>query len=210
MEKLHFQVDSRLATLLSQEYSSTEKALKELVDNAWDADAEQVSITLPEPMSDEPIIIADDGTGMTAQELNSQYLKIASDRRVRRGERTAGKQRLIKGRKGVGKFAGLMAASVMTLATRARGAEVCFTLSLAELEQVADIEHLPISPKIEVCSPEQHGTTITLSSLHQGLVYPDANRLRQLLIQEYGRQKDFTIVIDGKPLAIDDLEGSYT
>ncbi|KAB0772292.1 ATP-binding protein [Pseudomonas aeruginosa] len=210
MEKLHFQVDSRLATLLSQEYSSTEKALKELVDNAWDADAEQVSVTLPEPMSDDPIIIADDGTGMTAQELGSQYLKIASDRRVRRGERTARKQRLIKGRKGVGKFAGLMAASVMTLTTRARGNEVSFTLSLAELEQVADIEHLPISPKVAGCPSEQHGTTITLSNLHQGLVYPDANRLRQLLIQEYGRQKDFTIIIDGKPLAIDDLEGTYT
>src|SRR5690606_42075629 len=35
--KLRFQVDSRLATLLSQEYTSTERALKELVDNAWDA-----------------------------------------------------------------------------------------------------------------------------------------------------------------------------
>lgn len=37
---LRFQVDPRLATLLSQEYSSSERALKELVDNAWDADAE--------------------------------------------------------------------------------------------------------------------------------------------------------------------------
>lgn len=210
MKKLHFQVDSRLATLLSQEYSSTEKALKELVDNAWDADAEQVSINLPQPMSDEPIVIKDDGTGMTAQELSSHYLKIASDRRVRRGERTAGKQRLIKGRKGVGKFAGLMAASIMTLATQARGSKVSFTVSLAELEQVADIEHLPIYPQIEPCPSDQHGTTITLSALHQGLVYPDANRLRQLLIQEYGRQKDFTIIIDGKPLAIDDLHGTYT
>ncbi|WP_374442509.1 ATP-binding protein [Pseudomonas panipatensis] len=210
MKKLHFQVDSRLATLLSQEYSSTEKALKELVDNAWDADAEQVSINLPQPMSDEPIVIKDDGTGMTAQELSSHYLKIASDRRVRRGERTAGKQRLIKGRKGVGKFAGLMTASIMTLATQARGSKVSFTVSLAELEQVADIEHLPIYPQIEPCPSDQHGTTITLSALHQGLVYPDANRLRQLLIQEYGRQKDFTIIIDGKPLAIDDLHGTYT
>lgn len=42
--KLRFQVDSRLATLLSQEYRSAERALKELVDNAWDADADQVSI----------------------------------------------------------------------------------------------------------------------------------------------------------------------
>jgi hypothetical protein len=49
--KLRFQVDSRLATLLSQEYRSTERALKELVDNAWDADADQVSIQLPKPLS---------------------------------------------------------------------------------------------------------------------------------------------------------------
>lgn len=39
---LRFRVDFRLATLLSQEYSSSERALKELVDNAWDADAERV------------------------------------------------------------------------------------------------------------------------------------------------------------------------
>ena len=34
MKKLHFQVDSRLATLLSQEYASTEKALKEQIGRA--------------------------------------------------------------------------------------------------------------------------------------------------------------------------------
>ena len=39
---LRFRVDFRLATLLSQEYSSSERALKELVDNALDADAERL------------------------------------------------------------------------------------------------------------------------------------------------------------------------
>ncbi len=210
MKNLRFKVDSRIATLLSQEYSSTEKALKELIDNAWDADAQQVSITLPPPMSDEPIVIEDDGTGMTAQELNAHYLKIASDRRTKRGERTPSKHRTIKGRKGVGKFSGFMAASVMTLTTRTRGTEVSFTLSLAQLEKVTDIERLPITPTIKPCAPKLHGTKIILSSLHQGLIYPDSNRLRQILIQEYGRQKDFNIVIDEKPLAIDDLDGTYT
>jgi DNA mismatch repair ATPase MutL len=52
-KKTRFQVDSRLASLLSQEYSSTEKALKELVDNGWDADAEKIFISLPAPMSSE-------------------------------------------------------------------------------------------------------------------------------------------------------------
>jgi hypothetical protein len=207
---LRFQVDSRLATLLSQEYSSSERALKELVDNAWDADAEQVTILLPKPLSGDPLVIQDDGTGMTEEELRRHYLSIASDRRSRRGERTAGKNRLVKGRKGIGKFAGLMAAAVMTLETRARGRLCSITLRLDDLSQVDDIEQLNIGLQSDPCGPELHGTTITLSDLHQGLAYPDANRLRQILLQDYGRQDDFAITIDGKRLDVDDVSGSYS
>lgn len=171
---LRFQVDSRLATLLSQEYASSEKALKELVDNAWDADAEQVFISLPRPMSDEPIVITDDGCGMTEEELRRHYLFIATDRRSRRGERTAGKNRLIKGRKGIGKFAGLMAASTMTLETRARGRLCGFTLRQEDLAKVDDIEQLDLAFRSEACDAELHGTTITLS----GLVCTRAWRIR--------------------------------
>lgn len=207
---LRFQVDSRLATLLSQEYASSEKALKELVDNARDADAELVSVVLPQPMSDAPIVIADDGCGMTEEELRRHYLFIATDRRSRRGERTAGKNRLIKGRKGIGKFAGLMAASVMTLETRARGHLCGFTLRLEDLARVEDIEQLDIAFRSELCDAGLHGTTITLTGLHQGLAYPDANKLRQVLLQDYGRQDDFRIMVDGKQLAVDDVSGSYS
>jgi len=207
---LRFQVDSRLATLLSQEYSSSERALKELVDNAWDADAERVAIALPKPLSGDPMVIQDDGTGMTEEELRRHYLSIASDRRSRRGERTAGKNRLVKGRKGIGKFAGLMAAAVMTLETRARGRLCRITLRLDDLSQVEDIEQLNIGLQSEPCGPELKGTTITLSDLHQGLAYPDANRLRQILLQDYGRQDDFAIMIDGKRLDVDDVSGSYS
>lgn len=113
MQQANFQVDPRLATLLGQDYSTTEKALKELIDNAWDADAEIVTIDLPAPLSDAPIVVQDDGNGMTRQELEFQYMKIASDRRVRAGGRTPKKRRMIKGKKGIGKFAGLMCASTM-------------------------------------------------------------------------------------------------
>jgi len=41
----HFKIDPRLAALLGETYRSTEQALKELVDNAWDAD--NVWINLP-------------------------------------------------------------------------------------------------------------------------------------------------------------------
>jgi hypothetical protein len=63
MQQASFQVDSRPGTLPSQNYSTAGEALKELVDNAWDADAEEVG-------------------------------------------RTSKKRRPIKGREGIGRFAG--------------------------------------------------------------------------------------------------------
>lgn len=209
MKNARFQVNSRLGKLLSQEYSSTEKALKELVDNAWDADAESVSVDLPAPMSDEPIVIADSGTGMTTEEVRRHYLAIAADRRATRGERTVSKQRLVKGRKGVGKFAGLMAAAEMALETRARGVRSAFTLRLKDLGGVEDIEKLPIQISAEPCGPDDHGTRITLSGLHAGLAFPDPKRLRQVLLQEYGRETGMVVSVDGKALGVDDVDGSF-
>ena len=183
-----FLVNSRLASLLSQEYSSTEKALKELVDNAWDADADHVSVSLPAAVSNDPIVILDNGTGMTTEEVRSHYLSIASDRRERSGERTAGKKRLVKGRKGVGKFSGLMAAAVMTLETYARGICTSFTLRIQDLSTVEDIEHLPIELATNPCEASVQGTRIILSDLHRHLAFPDPQKFRQILLQEYGRE----------------------
>ena len=44
-----FKVDPKLAELLGETYKSTEDAIKELVDNSFDADAEEVCITNPFP-----------------------------------------------------------------------------------------------------------------------------------------------------------------
>src|SRR5690606_35070689 len=87
----------------------------------WDADAEHVWITIPGPMTDDPSVIKDDGSGMRRAEVRSDYLKIANPRLTRRGERTPKFDRRIKGRKGIGKFAGLAAADHMELDTRAGG-----------------------------------------------------------------------------------------
>lgn len=84
----HFSVDPRLATILGENYSSSERALRELIDNAWDAEAKTVRITLPSAMTKEPIVIIDDGNGMKEQELRQEYLNIASPRSSRKGDRT--------------------------------------------------------------------------------------------------------------------------
>ena len=56
-EIANFKVDTRLASILGETYRSTEYALKELVDNAFDADADNVWIKLPKPLTEEPIVI---------------------------------------------------------------------------------------------------------------------------------------------------------
>src|SRR5436189_4944333 len=102
-----FQVDTQLTALLGETYRSSETAIKELVDNAWDADADHVWVTLPEVVSKEPIVVRDDGLGMAPSVVRTEYLNIASDRRSRSGEKSVKYGRKIKGRKGIGKFAGL-------------------------------------------------------------------------------------------------------
>ncbi len=203
----NFQVNSRIASLLSKEYSSTEKALKELVDNAWDADAELIEISLPAPLTGEPIVVRDNGTGMTTEEVRVHYLHIAADRRQSRGNRTAGKGRLVKGRKGIGKFAGLMAASEMNLATSARGVRSNFRLNLADLERTQDIELLPIDVVTSECSVHDHGTEIVLSGLHTAFAFPDPQKFRQLLLQDYGRESGVVVKVNGKTLGVDDING---
>lgn len=209
MAKSKFQVDSRLPTLLSEEYTSSERALKELVDNAWDADASHVRITLPEPMSSDPIVIEDNGSGMTEEELNRHYLFIASDRRTRSGARTAAKFRLVKGRKGIGKFAGFVTASVMQVETWARGKLCCFVICTNDLSSVTDIEEFPLDIQTTNCDDTSSGTRITLSHLHQHLKFPNPNKFRQELLREYGRTEDFDIVINDKKLDVDDVAGTF-
>jgi len=210
MKKIAFQVDTRLAKLLSENYRSTERALKELVDNAWDADAPSVNVFLPEPMTDNPITVHDSGCGMTEQELLREYLFIASDRRKRRGELTAVKKRKVKGKKGIGKFAGLMIANSMRLETWSRGKKCEFSISTKDFENATDIEDLPINLIVEDCDQETQGTKITLSDLIHGLAFPNPEKMRQQLLQEYGREEGFDVMVNDKTLGIDDIQGNYT
>jgi hypothetical protein len=204
----NFQVDPRLATLLGETYRSTEQALKELVDNAWDADAPNVWITLPDAMTLDPITVHDDGTGMTERELRQEYLKVARDRRASKGERTPGKHRLVKGRKGIGKFAGLVLAEIMTVETSARGQTTRLTIPKQELlSSTADLEKLPLPLTTVPCNAAVHGTTIALSSLHQHLAFPDPERLKQLLMLDFGRETGFTILVNDQPLGVADISG---
>ncbi len=208
MSKANFKVDTSITSILGENYRSTEHALKELIDNSWDADSEVVNITMPEPFEKAEIIVKDNGSGMTEREIRNEYLFIARSRTSRKGDVTPFKKRKVKGRKGIGKFAGLLIAGEMILVSKARGKKTTLTIVKEELSKWKDdLEKLDIPIKVEDCPELEHGTTIILKNLNQNLHFPHPVRLSQLLITEYSRENSFKIIINDKPLDIQDLNG---
>jgi hypothetical protein len=205
---VHFAVSPRLTALLGETYRQTEAALKELVDNGWDADASNIWVTLPAPLTAEPIVIADDGSGMSPDQIEREYLDIARDRRSVKGEHSAKLKRRIKGRKGIGKFAGLAAARHMRIESVCSGVRTVVGIDKTSiLNAPRDLEQVPL-PLTETATPDSaNGTVITLSSLDQALNFPSEDKLRTLLIYEYGRENGIKIHVNGRVLDVEDLPG---
>lgn len=80
-------------------YSNIPAVLSEIVANAWDADAQRVDITI----SDDQIIIKDDGCGMNADDINNKFLYVGYQKREQSAESPI-YHRKYMGRKGIGKL----------------------------------------------------------------------------------------------------------
>ena len=204
----HFSVDPRLTGLLGESYTSSERALRELVDNAWDAEASVVKITLPKIMTNEPVVVEDDGHGMKEKELRQEYLNIANPRYSRKGERTPNLNRPVKGRRGIGKFSGLTIGDEMEIVTRAHGVKTSVVIArellLTSGKDIEDVE-LPIS--VEACDDQLHGTAVTIRKLNDRLNFPQSEKLREILAFDYGRESSFEIHINGEKVLRHEVQG---
>ncbi len=210
-ESVNFQVEGRITELLGQNYSSVEHALKELIDHAWDADAENVYIYLPDSLDPNVrfVRVIDDGIGMSSDNVKHDYMHIARNRLVFGGDRTKLKNRKIKGRKGIGKFAGLLIANKMTVKTTQAEVTTTFTLQKDTFVQATNnITEQTIPIEIVTASGIKSGTEIFLTDLDILSLTPDDYRLRQLLVLEYGRENDFNIYINDVKLEVEDIGGT--
>lgn len=203
-----------------QMYQSPVAAVAELVANAWDADAEKVSITLPSQLrEDSEIVIKDDGLGMTFQECQDRYLNVGWCRRGNdMAECSQEKRRAILGRKGIGKFAGFGVADVIRIETVSKrtGEKTVFELNINELrsdkyvsadgKEISVIEHQPA----EDVRKKDHSTIITLKSLKLGRcpsqsVFSKSMARRYLVRQQ---TEDFKVLVNGKSLPETEQNGS--
>lgn len=105
-ETFNFAVDSALLSELGEKLVSTvHVALTELVKNAYDADASHVSVKVtPENDNGPRIVVADDGSGMSLQQVRDYWMKIGTTNKID-SPTSAQYGRRKTGSKGVGRFA---------------------------------------------------------------------------------------------------------
>ncbi|WP_080098377.1 ATP-binding protein [Xanthomonas oryzae] len=171
-----FKVDARVLLSLGRESIKDQTtALVELVKNAYDADADNVQIEIPEETDVEQVLkIKDDGLGMNSNDINEKWLRIGySHKRINR--LTTQKGRRATGEKGVGRLSADRLGASLELRSMTQGATVAvlvdwddFDVDGAELGAVLVKDVSGVAPELPVnSSAKNHGTELIISKLRQ-------------------------------------------
>ncbi len=149
-------------------YSTLPPVLAELVANAYDADANRVSLILNDSTEDKEIIVEDDGEGMSFDEINDKFLRIGRNRRERDEiELTQKYGRKVIGKKGLGKLSFFGIAHEIRISTKKDGKENIFQMNWEDIKK----EQKEYEPKVierdKSCKSTKQGTTITLKRIQR-------------------------------------------
>lgn len=181
---------SHIVTIGERLYGESVELVRELVNNAYDADATRVEISI----SDEAIVIRDNGTGMDFEGLK-QYFNIGSQEKLMHTKSTRLKRDRI-GQFGIGKFAALTAAKTFEVETQKGDfhARVVFDKDLWHASQ--DSWELPLS--IIERDSKGDGTTVTLIHLTKKF---DKVKVEQRLVESIPlMDPEFDVFLDGYQL----------
>lgn len=189
-------------------YSNNPAVLAEAVANAWDADAEHVTVEIDREGG--TITIADDGHGMTAEDINKKFLRVGRRRRDEE-PRTPRFDRPVMGRKGIGKLSLFSIADTIEVQSAKNGERSGFTMSLTEIKDAIDdgtrgVYHPRSLSKRRLTVTS--GTRITLSKLRRRLSSTEKN-LRRRLARRFsiiGSQHRFSITLNGTRVGVEDRD----
>ena len=197
-----------------QMYSTLPPVIGELVANAWDANATKIEITIPETPIDEhtsEIVIADDGMGMSDEDIRKKYLIAGRDRREKDGsDRTpAPLERKIMGRKGIGKFSAFGIAREIEIESICNDECSRFVMDYDKMLDSADrrraeFAQLPSTESVTV------GTTITLRRITKFKTRRiSLTQLRRRLARRFavvGADSKFDIIINGRRISVEERD----
>lgn len=150
-----------------QMYSTLPPVIAELVANAYDADAKRVRIFL-EDKGQKKIIVEDTGHGMSFEDLETKFLKIGRNRRREQGNQNSESgQRLVIGKKGIGKLSFFGIANHVEIITRRKRKENAFTLNWDDIKSSGSEYNAPVQKYNVKCTESRSGTTITLTEIRR-------------------------------------------
>ena len=171
-ERLFFEVSARLQKVLGQDLIADDYvAIGELVKNAYDANASEVTIEC-QLESDNPaehqIIISDNGNGMDFGEFKENWMApgfSSKDKALPEGEK-----RVPLGEKGIGRFAAGKLANRLHVYTKKKGEDgwlhVYFDWSRFEnMRQPMREVTIPYDERDPAAFPYDHGTQVVLDGL---------------------------------------------
>lgn len=189
-------------------YSNVAAVLSEVVANAWDADARNVSISIDTRQG--RVIIEDDGHGMTVADANDKYLTVGYERR-KSESRTPDLDRPVMGRKGIGKLSLFSIARTVEVHSARDDVKHGFVMDSDEIQSIiadgTEAEYHPVAVDSGLVDIER-GTRITLTNMKRQLQW-SGRPLRRRLARRFsviGSIHDFTVVLDGQPVTIEDRE----
>ena len=192
-------------------YNSVPAVLSEAVANAWDADAQKVTIDT----GHDSITIKDDGHGMTRDDCNEKFLTVGYARRAKDGGLTPGGRAVI-GRKGIGKLSLFSIANAIEVHTVKDGnpdQKAGFVMDIDRIKSeiegggssttTCELEEVQAS-KITI----PRGTMIKLTRLNKR-IGPEAKPLRKSLARRFSiidPAHSFSVVVNGEPITVEDRD----
>lgn len=180
---------SHLVTIGERLYAESVELIRELVNNAYDADATDVQLTV----TDEMVRVADNGLGMDLEGLREYFTIGTPDKRLNPRSPRFGRPRI--GQFGIGKFATLSACERFAVFTQ-RGlfaAEVVFDKQ--EWNRAGDRWDLPL--RLLPPDPARgDGATVTLDRLVRRF---DLDEVERRLIESVPlRAPEFRVFLNGR------------
>lgn len=190
-------------------YSNVPAVLSEIVANAWDADAKTVNICINREGG--TITILDDGTGMTQEEVNHQYLVVGFQKRQQVEKESALYNRRYMGRKGIGKLSMFSIANTIDVITKKDGRIASFRLDANKIREANKTGNGVYHPedlrvKDEPNMPD-HGTKIILKNLKKNVNSQTSDYIRTRIARRFSvidGANNFTVYVDKKPVSAKD------
>lgn len=187
-------------------YSSMPAVISEVVANAWDADAENVYVTI---VDNTEIVINDDGCGMNLQDINERFLKVGYRKR-NENSHTPIHNRAVMGRKGIGKLSLFSIAQNITILSNKNGQRNALLISTSELDAAIKkgVDYEPTELDESAVDFEHNGTKIILRDLKKRTLNLGRFLKRRLArrFSVIGDQYTFNVYINEEKIKPDDRE----